>query len=118
VLKKPATLCVPTDKNGEGINRPDEHLMCYKIKPSVKTSASGVQINNQFAEQVVDLKSENQLCVPSLKGLTCGNATADGDAEQCDGADLAGEDCISLGFAGGTLACGQACQFDTSGCTL
>jgi hypothetical protein len=116
-LKKPATLCVPTDKNGEGINRPDDHLLCYKVKPSVKTSATGVQVQNQFAAQVLELKSEAQLCVPSLKGLTCGNGTADGGAEECDTADLAGESCATLGFAAGTLGCGPTCQFDTAACT-
>lgn len=37
-------------------------------------------------------------------------------AESCDGADLAGEDCVSQNFAGGTLLCSASCSFDTSGC--
>ena len=48
---------------------------------------------------------------------TCGDDTAVG-AEACDGTDLSGEDCASLGFSGGTLACEIDCTaFDTSGCT-
>jgi hypothetical protein len=35
--------------------------------------------------------------------------------EICDGADLGGRTCQSLGFASGTLRCMQ-CNFDTSGC--
>lgn len=46
----------------------------------------------------------------------CGDGMAD-VGEDCDGADLAGADCTTLGFAGGTLACDGACTFDTSGCT-
>jgi hypothetical protein len=37
--------------------------------------------------------------------------------EQCDGADLQGFDCASLGLGGGTLACDPVtCSFDTSMC--
>ena len=47
---------------------------------------------------------------------TCGNGTRDG-SEQCDGPDLGGATCASLGFTpDGTLACTAGCGFDTSGC--
>ena len=37
--------------------------------------------------------------------------------EQCDGADLQGFDCASLGLGGGTLSCDPVtCSFDTSMC--
>jgi hypothetical protein len=37
--------------------------------------------------------------------------------EQCDGADLQGFDCTSLGLSGGTLSCDPVtCTFDTSMC--
>jgi len=37
--------------------------------------------------------------------------------EQCDGANLNGFDCMSLGAGGGTLACDpMSCTFDTSMC--
>lgn len=45
----------------------------------------------------------------------CGNNMADGE-EACDGSDLRGQTCFSLGFDGGTLACNKNCTFDTSGC--
>jgi len=48
--------------------------------------------------------------------VTCGNGTRD-PGEQCDGADLGGETCVSRGFPGGALACHADCTFDTSGCT-
>jgi uncharacterized protein DUF1566 len=51
----------------------------------------------------------------SAPGTTCGNGTREG-LEDCDGADLGGASCTSLGFLGGTLACGSSCRFDTSGC--
>jgi len=37
-------------------------------------------------------------------------------SETCDGANLGGATCASLGYAGGVLACGPDCRLDTSGC--
>jgi hypothetical protein len=47
----------------------------------------------------------------------CGDELRE-DTEACDGADLDGQTCASLGFYGQTkgLACGADCNFDTSGC--
>jgi hypothetical protein len=47
---------------------------------------------------------------------TCGNGTIDG-TESCDGVDLGGATCASLGYTlGGTLGCTPGCGFDVSGC--
>ena len=48
----------------------------------------------------------------------CGDGSINAAGEQCDGSDLGGETCASLGFLGGTLACDASCQFDTSGCRV
>jgi hypothetical protein len=45
----------------------------------------------------------------------CGDAIAD-SPEACDGVDLGGESCETLGFGAGTLGCTSSCGFDTSGC--
>ena len=45
----------------------------------------------------------------------CGDGSAEG-VESCDGTDLGGADCLSLGFASGTLSCTAGCGFDVSGC--
>lgn len=51
-------------------------------------------------------------------GPSCGDGVLDGD-EACDGEDLGGLACtdLGMGFVGGTLACDDACNFDTSACT-
>lgn len=36
--------------------------------------------------------------------------------EVCDGSNVAGESCDTLGFAGGVVACTAGCELDTSGC--
>jgi hypothetical protein len=47
---------------------------------------------------------------------TCGNGTIDG-AESCDGAELGGATCASLGYTrDGTLGCTAGCGYDLSGC--
>lgn len=46
----------------------------------------------------------------------CGNGVVDAVGEQCDGADVSGETCTSLGFPGGTLGCSSGCTFDTTPC--
>lgn len=46
----------------------------------------------------------------------CGNGLTD-LGEVCDGLDLNGNSCLTLGYSGGTLACAPGCQdFDVSGC--
>ncbi len=50
---------------------------------------------------------------------TGGSGCSDGvvhDPEQCDGVDLDGQSCESLGYLGGTLACDANCGFDVSAC--
>jgi hypothetical protein len=38
-------------------------------------------------------------------------------SEQCDGAQLAGQTCTGLGYAGGSLACSSGCTWDASVCS-
>lgn len=48
-------------------------------------------------------------------GFVCGNGVIEGD-ERCEGPNLGGEDCLSLGYDAGRLACSDDCVFDPSGC--
>lgn len=61
---------------------------------------------------------EADTSVPVDGGLWCGNTVLD-PGEQCDGADLGGATCDSIGggFTGGALHCSSACAFDTTACT-
>jgi len=47
----------------------------------------------------------------------CGDGVIATPSEQCEGDDLAGSTCESLGYDGGTLSCLDTCLFDESGCT-
>jgi len=56
-------------------------------------------------------------CTTMQVASACGDGVAqDLLFEQCDGDDLAGEDCATLGAGDGELACGDDCRFDLAGC--
>lgn len=55
-------------------------------------------------------------CPISLPNCNCGNGVID-PGEDCDGANLNGETCESLGFHSGTLTCTSSCTFNTNQCT-
>jgi len=56
--------------------------------------------------------------VAELKGAPlCSNGNID-PREECDGVDLNGQTCVTLGYAGGPLGCSASCAFDTSLCNL
>ncbi len=50
-----------------------------------------------------------------LTSEVCGNNTALGP-EACDGSDLRGQTCASLGFVGGALSCAGNCTYDRANC--
>ena len=49
-------------------------------------------------------------------GGVCGDGQQREGYELCDGADLAGQSCQSLGYSTGELGCRDDCTLDTSGC--
>ncbi len=55
--------------------------------------------------------ANNQACTTTQN---CGNNIIDGN-EPCDGTELDGQSCETLGFGSGTLTCNE-CAFDTRGC--
>ena len=56
-------------------------------------------------------------CIEDCPAGVCGNELRD-DGEECDGRDLGGAACQTLGYPGGTLSCSVAtCEFDVSQCT-
>lgn len=45
----------------------------------------------------------------------CGNSLRE-VGEECDGTDLSGVTCESLGYGSGNLSCAESCTYDVSGC--
>jgi hypothetical protein len=56
------------------------------------------------------------LCASCIPGRPCACGWAPANAEPCDGADLGGNTCLTLGFNEGVLRCTAQCQYDTSDC--
>ncbi len=55
-------------------------------------------------------------CNRSQSGGECGNNVIEGD-EQCDGVDLGGERCVTLGYGEGLLTCDpDTCTYDVTMC--
>jgi hypothetical protein len=77
--------------------------------PGCGDDASGGNQNQQNANQN-DNQNDNHNSTPG-----CGNGVIDG-TEACDGSDLGGATCASLGYLEGTLLCDAACSLDPSGC--
>ena len=68
-----------------------------------------------------DLACDPYTCVFALSGCEnfgrCGdNAVQATYAEECDGSELGGVTCESLGYYGGQLTCDTGCHFDTDDC--
>ena len=72
-LGKPRHLCMPVNKNGEGIKNPQAHYLCYTAKPAVgsprHTRVSNIRVNNQFGPLQVDTAKESEVCIPSEKSF-------------------------------------------------
>ncbi len=59
-----------------------------------------------------DCRFDTNLCHPETE---CGDGLVYG-AEQCDGANLLGQTCMSVGLVSGVLTCKADCTFDTTSC--
>jgi len=62
-VKKPLRLCLPVDKDGEGIVDNVARLMCYKTKPGPRVNQE-VWFDNQFGGGILEVRRARELCVP------------------------------------------------------
>jgi hypothetical protein len=70
-LIKPRHLCLAVDKNGETVQNPTVHLMCYIAKGSPRTPRrTGVFVTDQFGPSKVDTIREKEFCIPSETTVT------------------------------------------------
>lgn len=62
-------LCNPVDKNGEGINDPNAHLVCYKTSKGQKFAKPRpvVEVSTQFQINRVEPIKAQLLCLPASK---------------------------------------------------
>jgi hypothetical protein len=71
--KRPVRLCVPTDKNGEGVGNATDHLLCYEVrsKPRRAELSAPVFLATQFGTKTLGVPGSGkvtrttELCVRS-----------------------------------------------------
>jgi hypothetical protein len=77
-LKRPSRLCVPVDKNGEGIVNGVDHLLCYRAKRAKGQAKAAkrkgmIHTRDQFGDEQLDSRGEEELCVPARYGAVPGS---------------------------------------------
>jgi cysteine-rich repeat protein len=88
-------------------------------QPSVchTTSGDGIAAGAEQCDHGASNGVSPDGCRQNCTLTTCGDGYV-GGTESCDGGLQTGQDCTDAGFSGGTLACTNSCDFDTSGCFL
>ena len=66
-VKKLFLICAPADKDGSGINDPDTHQCCYKIKGPKLDPPPRVRVTDQFGDHEAEVKKAKFLCQPCSK---------------------------------------------------
>ncbi|MCB9706977.1 MAG: hypothetical protein H6711_34370 [Myxococcales bacterium] len=85
------------------------------------TEASGSTSTGAATSTGEDASTGASASASASTGDTAGPYCGDGHldpGELCDADDLHDATCVSLGYGGGDLACGEDCEFDASGCCL
>jgi hypothetical protein len=84
-LRHPRHLCLPVDKNGEGIKNEDAHLLCYRgraARGEVRFIRRwGIFVNNQLGALRLDALRESEFCIPTIKSLSPSGAFLNGELE-------------------------------------
>ncbi len=66
---------------------------------------------------VLTCSSQCQLVITECGTARCGDQLLqEHENEQCDGSDLNGQSCQSLGYDRGTLSCTAGCRYDVTDC--
>jgi hypothetical protein len=64
-VRRPTRLCVPVDKDGEGILVPNANLLCYRVSGQPRVNGAHVFTTNQFGSDEYNVGAVRELCVPS-----------------------------------------------------
>ncbi len=70
-LRKPVRLCVPADKNGEGMQDEAALLLCHQARvrrgtPRLVPPAGTIFTNNQFGTMSTRVVKTQELCIPAI----------------------------------------------------
>lgn len=96
--------CMSNEVCGNGVVDDAEGCDCGSSDATQNPRCVGLNSNDNSAECTLDCRSRE-----------CGDGVKNG-LEDCDGADLGGATCESIGLYGGTLGCSGTCRFNISSC--
>jgi YVTN family beta-propeller protein len=80
----------------------------------------GVKVRDKASQQMTQVTTNyawEQDCQCFIAQAGCGNGALEG-GEECDGSNLGGESCTTLGFSGGSLSCRPRCASGDNNCVL
>ncbi len=89
------------------------NLQNYTFSPNY-TDSGNYNLSLIVSDIAVNTSINWSVTVNNL--ILCGNNIKE-SGESCDGTDLSGNSCTSLGYTGGSLSCSNSCTFVTSSCT-
>ncbi|MFH1332316.1 MAG: MopE-related protein [archaeon] len=108
---------------------PDNPGICGNNQINDGEECDGMNLDGKSCTDFDNFISGSLSCYPQGNALAClldtsqcvapqpvcGNAIVE-SGEECDGSNLNGQSCTSMGFAGGTLLCEVDCSYDYSSC--
>jgi hypothetical protein len=95
-----------------------EDRICYKVScPKLEPPTPDFPVvTDQFGQHNLTKLKTGLVCTPAIIGTSfCGDGTLDAN-EDCDGSNLGGASCVTVGYGSGSLACGPGCKYDVSAC--
>lgn len=113
-------------KTGDSAKRSDALAKCssklssgfYKALARYGAAACPAATVGAFETHLAECSDRTVAAVNGADSFaSCGDGVVDLPGELCDGEDLDGNSCASLGFLGGTLTCTDTCGLDTRGCS-
>ncbi len=99
------------DSCGDGFVDPGEDC-----DGSALNGGSCTSLGFYKADGVLACNAECRYDTTDCGTARCGDEIIQGDQEDCEGSNLDGQTCVSLGYERGTLACNSTCSFDRSDC--
>lgn len=112
-------------RTGDATKRADALAKCssklssgfFKALARYGTSACTTNSVTAFEDHLTECADATVAAVNGTGSFaSCGDGVVNLPGELCDGADLDGNSCTSLGFPGGTLGCTAGCTLDTTAC--
>jgi len=90
-------------------------LSCKSGQTDCSGSCVDLQTDSNNCGACATKCKQGEVCASGKCVTACGNGAIN-VGEQCDGTNLGGKTCVSLGYLAGTLTCNKICGFDISGC--